>query len=538
MEEETSRKTRSSVTSLRELPPEPSTRTSNNNDKAAFSGFKNPLFVGEKDSSIASTKVEYAKVNKKRPTPQQQQQQHDHKSQNGTLNPNSSLGFYEEIPHDHNPTTNNTSGMRDSNQNDIPYDKDIRIRSPNDDGVYSEIDQPETIKTNRNKEKKKLDRIASAKGSFHDLKFDTTTPINERLAGNGSDGNNKVPIYHNSSIPTTPITTLGDLTNLTTSPNIYEDAPRSNAMDSLPNNNQQDQIYQQPVVQPHSTDSIYNVPPSSPISETYDLVPQQQNRKRNTRSCSIYANFRRPVPAEISLKRLPFTLRNHNNARDPNAKNHASPAFYLLLANHYLQQTNNNDRGETEMEDELLAKARILMRTAEDMWSGLDDNGVGTSVDEAGYILKSALRKDDIAFKMGEEKSWNTDEQIGGISPYDALYSIYNNCIESTKKSCLVLTFSQGKICICLFDGHGNQTFLDYNIHFKNNKQSTVEAIEDPECGGVVVKCSKRNSDSMLNFILTNMCLEMKADARCGNAVPMYHKHHYLGETSPPQDFI
>ena len=530
MEEQgTSRRTKSSVTSLRELPPEP-TSTKHSNNKAALTGFKNPLFVGEKDSSIASTKVEYAKVNKKRPT--QQNQQDELKPSDGTLNPNSSLGFYEEIPHDHKPTNNNNTST--SLRDDIPQRGESDRKSPNDDGIYSEIDQPDTDKVNKNK--KKLDRIASAKGSFHDLKFDTTTPTNERLAGNGTDGNNKVPIYHNSSIPTTPITTLGDPTNLTTLPNVYEDAPRSNAMDSLSSNPQRQQTYQAPVVQPHSTDSIYNVPPSSPISETYDLVPQQQDRKRNTRSGSVYANYRRPVPVEISLQRLPFTLRNYNNSRDPNTENHATPAFYLLLANYYLQQTNNNN--ESGMEDDILAKARILMRTAEDMWSGLDDNGVGTSVDEAGYILKSALRKDDIAFKMGEEKSWNTDERIGGVSPYDALHPIYDKCIESTKKSCLVLTFSQAKSCICLFDGQGNQIFLDYNIHYKNNKQATVEAIDDPECGGVVVKCSKRNSDSMLNFILTNMCLEMKADSRCGNAVPVHHKHQYLGETSPPQDFI
>ena len=542
-------RTKSSSSSLRELPKPPKSK--------AVDGFQNPLFVREKESSINPTKVEYAKVNKKRP-PQPANVQSD--VPNGTLEQNSSFGFYEEISHNNGDTNNkdptSKSSLRDLNQNDIPHDgssrrntsdwrstdalkrsNGARIGGGGGDSIYSEIDETDTAKRDNNINKKKLNRIASAKGSFNDLKFDTT---NDQLTANSN--NKRIPIYHNSSIPTTPITTLGDPINLTSSPNVYEDAPRSSATDTI--SSRQQQTYQQPQkhipnTSSNKSDSIYNVPPSLPIAETYDVVPQ--NKRRNTRSSSVYANYRRPVPVEISLKRLPFNLMNYSNARDPNVQNHSSPAFSLLFANYYLQTNSNTEHeshDEEKMEDDLLAKARILMRTAEDMWSGLDDNGAGTSVDEAGYILKSALRKDDIAFQLGEEKSWNTEQGIGGVSPYDALHSIYNKCIESTKKSCLVLTFSHGKTCICLFDGHGNQTFLDYNIHYKNNQQAQTRAVDDDECGGVVVKCSKRNSDSMLNYILTNMCLEMKADARCGNVVPVHHKHHYLGETSPPLDFI
>lgn len=507
-------------------PPLPAKRNSK-----SVSGFQNPLFA---DGETTNT-VEYAKVNKKRD--RAQPPVNDDKAAKTQLQ-TASLGFYEEIPHDagnktdEGPSSKHISAAFDSNRNNIGIKQGS---STGDDGLYSEIDQTDRYQKaagsrDDTEKKKKLERISSAKGSFHDLKFDTTT--DERLTGNGGD-TRKVPIYHNSSIPTTPITTLGDPVNRTSS-DIYEDAPRSSATDTINNETYQQPLSLQLQQNQMKSDSIYDVPssPVSPLgSETYDMVPQ--NRKKTN---SVYANYRRPVPGEIDVQRVSYNLLNYSESqREDDVFNHSSPAFYLLLANFYLQNNSNNLEHEIE---ELLAKVRILMRTAEDMWSGLDDKGVGTSVDEAGFILRKSLRKEDIAFKQGEEKAWDTEQQKGGVSPYAALHPVYTKCIESTKKSCLLFTFERSKTCICLFDGHGNQTFLDYNVHFKSNQQSTEEAIGDAKCGGVVVKCKKQNSDLMLNYILTNMCLEMKADARCGSVVPVHHKNHYLGETSPPVDFI
>ena len=377
---------------------------------------------------------------------------------------------------------------------------------------YSEIDDHKEDQAASNK--KKLNRIASGKGTLQDLPFDTTRPTSE-----------KVPIYNNSSIPSTPITTLGDPVNLEENAHpIYNDAPLSSSTDTLPT---PDEFYQHPNPQRQSssTDSIYNVP-SSPV-ETYDFVPL--TKKGNTKE-KAFTNYRRSVPPEIKLKRLPFNFLNYTT-RDPELPNHSSPAFYLLFANYYLQI-----KEEVEEMQDLMTKIPILMRTAEDMWSGLDDHGEGTTVDEAGYILKSSLRKQDILFKLADELNWNTEE--ASLSPFETLHSLYTKCIESTKRQCLVLTFHDRKTCICLFDGQGNQTFLDLNIHYKNNKQTELEAIGDEDCGGVLGECSKRNSDSMLNYILTNMCLEMNCNARSGNAVHVHHKHQHFGELSSPADFI
>jgi len=478
----------------------------NNNDVTrdrtkSQAGFKNPLFVGDKSMS-----AEYAKVNKppKSTTTTTTKPHNNNGSLTGTL--------YEEIPVKEQQKNTLDSSNQQTPDDTSPDRKSKALKRPpsfNKDqyNPYSEIEDIDAIDTTKKPiSQSKLARIASAKGDLRDLPFDTT-----------AKEETQVPIYHNSSIPATPVCSLGDPINLQ---NAYNDAPLSDGKESLV------ELYQQPPSSkkrsPSDDDDVYKVPSLS-------------NSKSKNRD-SVYVNFRRPAPNEVKLKRISFNLLNYSARTEPlEVPNHSAPAFYFLFANYYLQIKENNKELE-----ELMAKIPLLLRTAEDMWSGLDDNGKGTGVDEAGFILKKTLRKEDIAFKLGDEINWDIERGVGGHSPFDALHSMYTKRIESTKRECLIITFFDSKSCMILFDGRGNQTFLDLNVHYKTNKQSKEEALVDSECGGVIVEVSKRHSDCMLNYILTNMCLEMKCDSRYGNAVPVHHKHQYLGGSTPPPppDFI
>ena len=60
------------------------------------------------------------------------------------------------------------------------------------------------------------------------------------------------------------------------------------------------------------------------------------------------------------------------------------------------------------------------------------------------------------------------------------------------------------------------------HIHFKHNHQDRGEALNDNTCGGVICKAERQTSDILLNFIITNMCLEMKADSMTGSVYPIH----------------
>ena len=336
----------------------------------AISGFKNPLFVGDKTLS-----VEYAKVNKppKHLTPTKPHS-------NGTL----TASLYEEIPVKEQQN-NTTSDDDQQTQDSSPDWKSKALKRPpsfskDQYNPYSEIEDKDDTDDNKKRiSKSKLARIASAKGDLRDLPFDTTD----------KEPTQQVPIYHNSSIPATPVCSLGDPINLQ---NAYNDAPLSDGKESLA------ELYQQPPSlkkrPPSDVDEdVYKTPPSLSRAENYDVVPVSS--KPRNRVDSVYVNFRRIDPDEVDLKRIPFNMLNYSARTEPvDAPNHSAAAFYFLFANYYLQIKESNK----EMED-LTAKIPLLLRTAEDIWSGLDDNGKGTTVDEAGFILKKTLRKEDVAFK-------------------------------------------------------------------------------------------------------------------------------------------
>ena len=83
----------------------------------------------------------------------------------------------------------------------------------------------ESVRSNsisKTRDKDKLNRISSAKGSFRDLPFNDAHP------------KEKAPIYHNSSIPTSPLRSYGNAESISCTNNSdYDDAPLTNTTELL-----------------------------------------------------------------------------------------------------------------------------------------------------------------------------------------------------------------------------------------------------------------------------------------------------------------
>ena len=261
-------------------------------------------------------------------------------------------------------------------------------------------------------------------------------------------------------------------------------------------------------------DEIYSKPHFPPIvacvddstKTYYDVVPTI----KGDRHSGLNINFRRPVPDELELIRLPYSQFNYG-LRDRKEGNSSCNGFCLLLANYFL---NTKD---LTLEDLRMIIPNFLHK-AETIWN---ENNIGsTIIEEAEEVLKKSVGFEYVS-NIEEESFWSINHGLGGNSAYDALHDLYDQCVRSNQKNCLVFTFYPDKSCLCLFDEFGNQFFIDMHIHFKHNHQDRSEALNDNTCGGVICKSERKTSDILLNFIVTNMCLEMKADSMTGSVYPI-----------------
>lgn len=264
-----------------------------------------------------------------------------------------------------------------------------------------------------------------------------------------------------------------------------------------------------------TVDEIYSKPHFPPIvacvddstKTYYDVVPTIKGDKHS----SININFRRPVPDELELIRLPYSQFNYG-LRDRKEGNSSCNGFCLLLANYFVNSK------EFTLED-LKKIIPDFLHRAETIWT---DNNIGsTIIEEADEVLKKSAGFEYVS-NIEEESFWSINHGLGGNSVYEALHDIYDQCVWSNQKNCLVFTFYPDKSCLCLFDEFGTQFFIDMHIHFKHNHQDRGEALNDNTCGGVICKAERQTSDILLNFIITNMCLEMKADSMTGSVYPIH----------------
>ena len=262
-------------------------------------------------------------------------------------------------------------------------------------------------------------------------------------------------------------------------------------------------------------DEIYSKPHFPPIvacvddstKTYYDVVPTIKGDKHS----SININFRRPVPDELELIRLPYSQFNYG-LRDRKEGNSSCNGFCLLLANYFVNSK------EFTLED-LKQIIPDFLHRAETIWN---DNNIGsTIIEEADEVLKKSAGFEYVS-NIEEETFWSINHGLGGNSAYDALHDLYDQCVRSNQKNCLVFTFYPDKSCLCLFDEFGTQFFIDMHIHFKHNHQDRSEALNGNTCGGVICKAERQTSDILLNFIITNMCLEMKADPMTGSVYPIH----------------
>lgn len=261
-------------------------------------------------------------------------------------------------------------------------------------------------------------------------------------------------------------------------------------------------------------DELYSKPHFPPIAAIvddstktyYDIIPTIKGDRKS----SIKINFRRPIPEGLELFRLPYSQFNYGlrNLKDGNS---SCNGFCLLAANYFFETL------ELDM-NELRVQIPNFLHKAEKIWN---EGSIGsTTVEEADEILQRLLVA-TYNIALGDELFWSIDQGLGGFSSFEALHEIYDKCVNSEEKECLVFTFYPDKSCLCLFDENGTQVFIDLHIHFKSNHQDRNSALNDKECGGVVCRAEKHTSDVLLNYITSNMCLEMKAESKTGSAYPI-----------------
>lgn len=321
---------------------------------------------------------------------------------------------------------------------------------------------------------------------------DSSSDAND-LSTPNDDSDSEGSTHYKSPVPVTPEEKLNESDDEETPPLPVKRGILVRSIDS-------DEVYDKPRWPPLAAFS------SDASNNNYNYIPQIKGDQKE----SVTINFRRPVPDEINLIRLSYSQFNYGN-RNKKSGNSSCNGFCLSLANAFLQ------RGNISV-TELLTQIPMILAYSEQLWNDLTIGS--TTVDEAYQHLKKA-NKDDFICNLGEEIFWSIDQGLGGNSPFEALHDLFDMCVNKKHKNCLILTFYPDKSCVCLFEENGTQIFVDGHIHFRTNNQDRKDALLDPECGGVVAIAKKSKCDAMLNFILTNMCLEMKADPKNGTAIPI-----------------
>ena len=211
----------------------------------------------------------------------------------------------------------------------------------------------------------------------------------------------------------------------------------SNGVDSFLRDGNKDLLHD-------STDVFYSVP----STENLYCVPAPGDSIKNSlgandvvrRPHSTYdvkdensdqtVNFRRLVPGEVQLIRLPYSQFQYGSQ---NVKK--GNGFCLLLANYFIQQ-------EYVGVEEIIAQIPLILLEAENMW----DETCSTTVKETFSEFQKVRGNAEFVAALGSEIYWNIDQGIGGNSPFGALHDVYNSCVTARQKASLILTFSPDKV--------------------------------------------------------------------------------------------
>ena len=96
-------------------------------------------------------------------------------------------------------------------------------------------------------------------------------------------------------------------------------------------------------------------------------------------------------------------------------------------------------------------------------------------------------------------------------SPFDSLIEPYQQSVFGRERTAMIFTLCPDKTFIVIIDEEGNQMLLDSHVHYTDNDLSFEEALNSPDCRGVVAFCAKQKACNMLQFILGSFCRELRA---------------------------